>query len=187
MTHWEEDTVLKTVYRQSGGQGLPPAHAGTEPGAVLEHVTLRTAPDGRLLLVNNETKEAVRVRQCFPWSQPHSHLSLRNDEDEELALVEDPADLDAESRQALELALAEAGFVLEVTRVLDIDEEVEIRQWTVETKHGRRFFQTHLDDWPRVLPKGGLLIRDVAGDLYHLAEPAKLDRKSRELLWAFVD
>jgi hypothetical protein len=34
---------------------------------------------------------------------------------------------------------------------------------------------------------GGLLIRDVAGDLYHLAEPAKLDKRSRELLWAFVD
>jgi hypothetical protein len=150
-------------------------------------VTLRTAPDGGLLVVNNEASEAVRLRQCFPWSEPHRHVSLRNDDDEEVALIEDPALLDADSRQALERALAEAGFVLEVTRVLDIDEEVEIRQWTVETKHGARSFQTHLDDWPRVLPMGGLLIRDVAGDLYHLAEPAKLDKRSRELLWAFVD
>jgi hypothetical protein len=38
-----------------------------------------------------------------------------------------------------------------------------------------------------VLPKGGLLIRDVAGDLYRLPDPKTLDRKSRELLWAFVD
>ena len=75
----------------------------------------------------------------------------------------------------------------EVTRVLDIDEEVEIRQWTVETRQGRRSFQTHLDDWPRHLPNGGLLIRDVAGDLYRLATPSKMDAKSRELLWAFVD
>jgi len=66
-------------------------------------------------------------------------------------------------------------------------EEVEIRQWTVETVHGTRSFQTHLDDWPRVLPGGGLLIRDVAGDLYRLPDPYELDRKSRELLWAFVD
>jgi hypothetical protein len=80
-----------------------------------------------------------------------------------------------------------AGFVLTVTRVLAIDEEVEIRQWTVETPDGRRSFQTHLDDWPRVLPLGGLLIRDVAGDLYRLAEPGRMDRRSRELLWAFVD
>jgi len=31
------------------------------------------------------------------------------------------------------------------------------------------------------------LIRDLAGDLYHLGWPEQLDRKSRELLWAFVD
>jgi hypothetical protein len=52
---------------------------------------------------------------------------------------------------------------------------------------GNRSFQTHLDDWPRVLPGGGLLIRDVAGDLYRLADPKRLDKKSRALLWAFVD
>jgi len=76
--------------------------------------------------------------------------------------------------------------VLQVTRVVSIDEEVEIRQWTVETRHGSRSFQTHLDDWPRVLPDGGLLIRDVAGDLYRLTV-TDLDKKSRDLLWAFVD
>jgi len=129
----------------------------------------------------------VRLRQCFPWSEPGRHLSLRDDDDEEVALVDDPATLAPASRRALERALAEAGFVLEVVRVVEIEEEVEIRQWTVETAHGRRFFQTHLDDWPRSLPAGGLLIRDVAGDLYRLPAPATMDPRSRELLWAFVD
>src|SRR5205809_76993 len=66
-------------------------------------------------------------------------------------------------------------------------EEVEIRRWRVETQQGPRTFQTRLDDWPRTLPHGGLLIRDLAGDLYHLVAPERLDRESRELLWAFVD
>ena len=148
---------------------------------------LRAAGDGRLVAVIGGRAVAVRLRQCFPWSEPARHLSLRDDEDEEVALVEDPAALAPESRRALEWALAEAGFVLEVLRVLDIEEEVEIRQWTVETVHGRRSFQTHLDDWPRTLPTGALLIRDVAGDLYRLADPGRMDRRSRELLWAFVD
>jgi hypothetical protein len=150
-------------------------------------VVLRTATDGRLHVTVDGQDVPVRLRQCFPWSEPGLHLSLRDDEDRELAIVDDPAQLDAESRAALEHALAEAGFVLEVTRVLDIDEEVEIRQWSVETKQGPRLFQTHLDDWPRVLPAGGLLIRDVAGDLYRLASPQSMDKHSRELLWAFVD
>jgi hypothetical protein len=130
---------------------------------------------------------AVKLRQCFPWSEPTRFVSLRDSDDKEIALIDAPTVLDAESRKAFELALAEAGFVLDVTRVLEIEEEIEIRQWTVETKQGNRSFQTHLDDWPRVLPSGGLLIRDVAGDLYRLPEPETLDKKSRALLWAFVD
>jgi hypothetical protein len=158
-----------------------------ESGESTRSPQLRTAVDGRLVVLVDGTPVPVRLRQCFPWSEPGLHLSLRNDEDREVAIVDDPADLDDESRVALEQALAEAGFVLEVTRVLDIEEEVEIRQWSVETRQGPRSFHTHLDDWPRGLPNGGILIRDVAGDLYRLASPATMDKQSRELLWAFVD
>jgi hypothetical protein len=150
-------------------------------------LTLEWRADGSLWAVKGDVEKAVSVRRCFPWSEPSRHLSLRDTEEEEFALVRDPADLDARSRAALEMALAIAGFVFEVTRVLEIDEEVEIRYWRVDTRQGLRTFQTRLDDWPRTLPNGGLLIRDLAGDLYHLATPDQLDRKSRELLWAFVD
>jgi hypothetical protein len=148
---------------------------------------LRLAGEGHLVAVVDGAPVPVRLRQCFPWSEPGRHLSLRDGEDREVALVEDPAALPPASRDALERALAEAGFVLEVTRVLSIDEEVEIRHWTVDTAQGGRSFQTHLDEWPRALPGGGLLIRDVAGDLYRLAAPETMDRHSRELLWVFVD
>ena len=151
-----------------------------------EAVPLRIAADGRLIAHTPHGPIAVRVRQCFPWSEPHRHLSLRDNEEKEIAFVDDPALLGALSRDALERANAEAGFVLQVTRVLSIEEEVEIRQWIVETRHGPRSFQTHLDDWPRDLPDGGLLVRDVAGDLYRLTLKA-LDKHSRDLLWAFVD
>jgi len=160
-----------------------PAHRERQ----FESLALQNRGDGRLVAVLGERTVSVKLRQCFPWTEPTRHISLRDSEDKEVALVEDPASLDDESRQALELALAEAGFVLDVTRVLEIEEEIEIRQWTVDTRQGNRSFQTHLDDWPRVLPGGGLLIRDVAGDLYRLADPQKLDKKSRALLWAFVD
>lgn len=158
-----------------------------EEESQLEETLLHRGNDGRLLVLVDDRPVAVRLRQCFPWSEPHRHLSLRDAEDKEVVLIEDPELLAPESRRALEGALAEAGFVLDVTRVVDIEEEVEIRQWTVETRQGKRCFQTHLDDWPRVLPGGGLLIRDVGGDLYRLGDPVAMDRTSRELLWAFVD
>jgi len=150
-------------------------------------LTLEWRADGSLWAMRADEERAVSVRRAFPWTEPTRHLSLRDADEEEFALVKDPAELDARSRAALERALAVAGFVFEVTRVLEIDEEVEIRRWRVETRQGPRTFQTRLDDWPRTLPHGGLLIRDLAGDLYHLSAPGELDRRSRDLLWAFVD
>jgi hypothetical protein len=150
-------------------------------------LTLELRQDRRLWAAKEGVERAVVVRRCFPWSEPARFVSLRDDAEGEFALVRDPAELDPASRRALEAALVEAGFVLQVTRVLEIEEEVELRHWLVETRQGTRSFQTRLDDWPRALPHGGLLVRDVAGDLYHLADPQAMDRRSRALLWAFVD
>ncbi|MCI0433162.1 MAG: DUF1854 domain-containing protein [Gemmatimonadetes bacterium] len=148
---------------------------------------LERRDDGRLWAARGGIQCAVRVQPCFPWSEPARFLSLRDAEDDEFDLVRDPLQLDAPSRAALEQVLIEAGFVFELTEVVDIDEEVELRQWRVITRQGVRSFQTRLDDWPRRLPDGGLLIRDVAGDLYCVREPDAMTQHSRDLLWAFVD
>jgi hypothetical protein len=150
-------------------------------------IRLERRADGRLWATRDGEARPVWVQRLFPWSEPGRYVSLRDEDENEVALVADPEALDVASREALEWALANAGFVFEVTRVLEIEEEVEIRRWRVETRQGDRRFQTRLDDWPRGLPGGGLLIRDVAGDLYRLADAKSLDKKSRGLLWAFVD
>jgi hypothetical protein len=164
--------------RSPGEGAASPAPAG---------LALARQADGRLTAQREGRSHAVWVRPAFPWTEPARFLSLRDEDEEELALIEDVTSLDPVSRIALEEALVVAGFVLEVTRVVAVEEEVEVRHWTVETRQGPRSFQTRLDEWPRSLPHGGLLIRDVAGDLYHFRDPAALDRESRALLWVFVD
>jgi len=153
----------------------------------VEVLRLHGREDGRLQAWLGARTAIVRVTQCFPWSDPQRYLSLRDDDDVEFALVSDLHLLDTSSRRALERALAEAGFILEITAVSAIDEEVEVFSWQVSTTQGHRRFQTRLDDWPAELPDGGRLIRDVSGDLYLLRSPGSMDRKSRELLWSFVD
>lgn len=143
--------------------------------------------DGRLFVIVDGNRHAVSVARCFPWSRPMAFLSLRDREGKEVALVTDPLALEDASREALEDALADASFVFEVTGVIELAEEVELRTWRVSTGQGERRFQTRLDDWPRKLPDGGLLIRDVTGDLYRIGEVQDLDRRSRSLLWAFID
>ncbi|MDX1578000.1 MAG: DUF1854 domain-containing protein [Gemmatimonadota bacterium] len=142
--------------------------------------------DGQLWAELDGESRPVWVRRCFPWSEPTRFISLLDDGKKEVALVPDIGQLDPGSREALEAALAEAGFVLEIERIEAVEEEVEIRTWSVLTRQGPRSFQTRRDDWPREVPGGGYLIRDVAGDLYYVSDPRALDPKSVELLWAFV-
>ena len=148
---------------------------------------LERRKDGQLWARRGSEAKPVWVRRCFPWSEPTRYVSLRDREQNEFALVPDVRDLEEGSREALEEALAEAGFVMEVERIDDVDEEVEIRVWKVTTRQGERSFQTRLDDWPREVPGGGYVIRDVAGDLYYIESPSALDAHSRELLWAYVE
>lgn len=170
MTMLEEETISAT---------REPAPDGA--------LRLERQSDGRLIARRDGEATPVRPVRCFPWSRPGVFISLRDERDREVALVQDPADLDSASRAVLEHALAEAGFVLQVQRVVAVDDELEIRTWKVETRQGSRTFQTARDEWPRPLPGGGFLVRDVAGDLYVIPHGDELDEDSRRALWAFID
>ncbi|MDX1393572.1 MAG: DUF1854 domain-containing protein [Gemmatimonadota bacterium] len=161
----------------------PDATAGAGPPAL----RVERRADGQLWAARGGESRPVWVRRCFPWSEPTRFVSLLDDEKNEFALVPDVRALEPGSREALEDALAEAGFVLEVERIESVAEEIEIRTWRVQTRQGPRSFQTRLDDWPREVPGGGYVVRDVAGDLYHVASPKTLDARSRKLLWAYVE
>ena len=153
-----------------------------------DSLRLERGRNGQLLALYLGGRRAVRVVRCFPWSAPGHFISLRDfEEEDEVALIREPAELDPASQKTLEEALAEAGFVLRISSIVEIEEEIEIRSWTVCTEQGPRRFQTPRDEWPREVPGGGLLVRDVAGDLYFIARPDALDPHSRRQLWAFVD
>jgi hypothetical protein len=150
-------------------------------------LTLEKRPDGRLWALLAERAAPVKLRRCFPWTFPERYISLQTEQNEELALVSDPKELDAASQAALSQALSEAGFVFVITRVYSVEEDFELRCFKVETPQGPRAFQTALDAWPRETPDGGLLIEDVAGDIFRIEDAESLDSRSRELVWELVD
>jgi Domain of unknown function (DUF1854) len=152
-----------------------------------DRLCLERRPDGRLWATRDSMSKPVAVRRCFPWSDPMRYISLQDEDGNEFALVNHPAELEPRSHDALVQSLAEASFVFQILGVLNVEEEIEIRVWTVSTGQGTRMFETVRDEWPLRIPGGGLLIRDVAGDLYHAADPKALDAKSQKLLWAFAD
>lgn len=148
---------------------------------------LERGVDGKLWLHGQEGASPVDVVRCFPWTEPHRFLSLRDAEGRERAFVRDTGELDSASRAALDATLRRSSFVFQVLEILSVAEDFELRSWRVRTAQGERSFQTALDAWPRALPGGSLVLEDVHGDLYRVPAPAELDRNSRKLLWAFVD
>ena len=67
-----------------------------------------------------------------------------------------------------------------MTAIDGLEEDFEIRRFKVLTRQGPRSFQTALDAWPREAPSGGLLLEDVAGDLYRIPPPEELDALIKE-------
>lgn len=153
----------------------------------LSALRLTRTEDGRYQAVWKGETTIVRVRTCFPWSAPGTFVSLRDEDDHEVVLVPDLAALDGESRAALERALRETAFAFTITRVERVYLEFEIRQWEVECAEGRRVFQTKVDDYPQPMAPSGLLITDVAGDVYVVPDWTALDKHSRKQLAMYVD
>jgi len=145
-----------------------------------------STPDGRPAIQRNGKTVPVEVRRCFPWTRPDGFLTLRDGEGRELALVESLDDLDPDSRTVLERELLESGRTFVIERIHSIQKEIELRCWEVDTAEGHRSFQTELDEWPRLLPDGSLLIQDLYGDLYRIPDPNALDPAGRKLLWPLL-
>lgn len=158
-----------------------------KPEAEELELRLERRADGQLWAVLGTRAVAVSVHRCFPWTAPARFVSLRDEDEEEVAFVRDLDELEPDSRGVFVGSLAEAGFVLDVEGVDDVEDEIEIRTFRVRTRQGPRRFQTLRDEWPRALPGGGILLRDVAGDLYRVADPDALDPASRRRLWPLLD
>ena len=157
--------------------------------SVSEKLELKLTPAGQFRCRKPGAEEFcdAKVRPCFPLSSPTRWYSIHDDEGHELGLVESLTDLDGESRAALEQALASAGFLIKIVRIETIETEHDLRNWKVETTGGERRFQTRMGSWPRKLDDGGVLIQDVAEDLYLIPNLGELDERSRKILWAFSD
>ena len=97
---------------------------------------IRRDGDGALQIIREGKPVTVMLRPCFPWSASTRFISLRENENKEIYLINRLEDLDDASRQAVEASLAESTFTLEVTAIKKIKKEFDLRLWPVETKQG---------------------------------------------------
>ena len=122
---------------------------------------------------------AVKIVWVRPVSMRGKEVSLLG-EKEEFAMLKSLDELDPDSRKIAEEELARTYFMPEIRRITKTEAHFGNRYWEVETDKGSRAFamkNPYINiKW---IGTDEVLIRDVIGNMFHIASYAGLDDQSK--------
>ena len=150
--------------------------------------TLHWSPAGKLVLTRADgtQHEGVVPVRAFPISAAEEGLSLVDADGHELAWINAPADLPADTQAAVQRGLQEREFMPEIQRLEGVSSYATPSTWTVDTDRGRFDFVLKGEEDIRRLSSGTLLVADNHGVQFLIRDLFALDRHSRKLLDRFL-
>ena len=132
-------------------------------------------PDGSV----HAPVEPVRT---FPLTQPNQYISLLDAHQNELGLIEDINQLQQADRTILREELEKCYFMPKITKIHALEGRFGVTQWDAETEVGSVSFDLRSRNDITSLDGGRVLIKDVDGNRYEIANYHQLDPKSVALL-----
>jgi hypothetical protein len=139
-----------------------------------EGLTLRCPEHGE--------KRCVSVEPAFPLTHWGRFIVLRDEDGEELGVIDDLRDLPDGSRRAVEEELSDRHFLPVITRVISISREFHVPIWEVETDRGPRRFACKGRHSAQRMGRGRIYVRDAEGNGYLIPDVKELDRASRQAI-----
>ncbi len=125
----------------------------------------------------------VAVTCAFPLSLPLRFLSLRDADNNEIGMIKDASELDAENQRIMKEALERRYVIPIIQRVLRVKERFGTLDWEVMTDRGPRAFTTRDLRENVVHPTPGrTLLTDVDENRYDVRDIYALDRASQAWL-----
>lgn len=166
---------------------MPTRTADASPPAA-PAFTLSRNPFGQLVLHDAGGQEHVGVTavRAYPLSAPGTGLSIMGTDGHELAWVDDPAQLPAESRHLIEQALAQRDVMPVIQRIVQVASFATPSRWEIDTDRGRTSLTLKAEEDIRRLPGGALLITDAHGLHFSVTDVKALDKASRKILDRFM-
>lgn len=136
-----------------------------------------------ILKLDGEEYTDIKIRRAFPLEESDRYIGVFAAEDQELGTIEDPQQLDDQSRQALRDELDKIYFQPQVLAFNSLDEEFGVLRGQIETTSGPRQleirgYRTNV----RMLSGSRAVIEDVDGNRYLIANWRALPRRTREIL-----
>ncbi len=130
-----------------------------------------------------ETITELEPRRLFPMSGLTRYITLLDGDLKEKAIIRDLAQLDEESRRAVEECLEQYYMIPKILEMIDVTEKFGVITWTCRTDRGVRSFRirSRTNDI-KVLYDGRVLIRDSNDNRYEIDDYRTMDKKSRSML-----
>ncbi len=125
----------------------------------------------------------LEPRRLFPMSGLTRYITLLDSDLKEKAILRNLADLDPDSRRAVEECLEQYYMIPKILEMIDITEKFGVITWTCRTDRGVRSFRirSRTNDI-KVLYDGRVLIRDSNDNRYEIDDYRTMDKKSRAML-----
>ncbi|MDX1948498.1 MAG: DUF1854 domain-containing protein [Pirellulaceae bacterium] len=124
--------------------------------------------------------------RLFPFSQPDRWISLCDQKQHEIVLLDNLIDLPDPAQKLIEQELAQREFIPIITRVLRVSGLQEPCEWDVETDRGPTTFILGSEDDIRRLGDDRALIIDAERIRYLVGSLGALDPRSRRFLEWYI-
>ncbi len=145
--------------------------------------------EGQLLSLQIGKKFYAKVDlyQAFPFSLDSQYISVRDEKGDEIGMIKDIDVFPPESREAILKELSWRYYSPQVKKIISIKNEFGHLYWDIETDHGFRKFVTRArDEGIYPITNKRLLIVDMSGNRYEIADYHQLDDKSLRLLEPYI-
>lgn len=144
---------------------------------------VRTADQDLYLETDSGREGPVKVNNPFPLTDPTGYVVVSDTSGAFVGLIKDYLKLDPDSLTLVQEGLEESYFLPRITKIDHIDDQFRVMIWQVQTDRGpRRFEVTSRRRDIRWLSDNHVIVQDVDGNRYEIADLSQLDKTSRDLL-----
>lgn len=121
----------------------------------------------------------VQFHRAFPFDAPDEYISVLDQDGKEYGIICSLSDFEGEARELIQKELDRKYLAPIITRILSLKDKLGFSYWEVETDLGKRSF-TMQDTYRNMFrnSENGVILTDVDGNRYAIADVLKLDPKS---------
>ena len=142
----------------------------------------------KVTLYNGTVYDRLEPRRLFPFSNPDKFITLLNENEVEVGIINSMDELDDDSRKAVEDCFAEYYMIPKIKKILWVVDKFGTLKFGVDSDRGAVEFtiRNRHSDIKKLRGTDRVIIRDSNDNRYEIPQFSLLDKHSKNLLFSYV-